>query len=86
MIGYLCGGISRDGDTFTGDSRLSHELLHKVYASFKEAYGTVLCDDVRKGAKGNCPDVVGLAAKWAATAILQEFAGYKPGESKEERD
>ncbi len=57
--------------------------MHTVYANYKEAYGTVLCKDVRKGAKGNCPDVVGKAAKWAAMAILQEFAGYKPEEPED---
>lgn len=86
MIGYLCGGISREGDEFRGDSGLAHQLLHKVYANFKEAYGTVLCDDVRKGAKGGCPDVVGKAAKWTAIAILREFTDYKPEESKEGKE
>lgn len=85
VIGHLCGGISRDGDTFKGDSRLAHALLHRVYAYFKDAYGTVLCQDVRKGAKGGCPEVVGKAAQWAAIAILQEFTDYKPEEPEEKK-
>jgi hypothetical protein len=81
VIGHLCGGISRDGDKFRGDSRLAHGLLHKVYACFKDAYGTVLCKDVKK-AKGGCPEVVGKAAKWATVTLLQEFTDYTPKDSE----
>jgi hypothetical protein len=72
VIGYLCG--STRGNTFEGDAKLAHELLHKVYHRFKEEYGTVLCEDVRKGAEANCPEVVGRAAKWVAKVLLSEFA------------
>jgi len=82
VIGHLCGGISMEGGKLRGDTKLAHELLHKVYAHFKEAYGTVLCRDVRKGAKGDCPEVVGRAAKWAAEVILREFTDYRPKEDK----
>jgi len=76
VIGHLCG--SARGETFEGDAKLAHELLHKVYGRFKEHYGTVLCRDVRKGAQGDCPEVVGRAARWVAEVLLEEFAGYNP--------
>ena len=62
---------------------MAHDLLHQVYHHFKEAYGTVLCDDVRK-AGGGCPEVVGKAAKWAAEAIVREFTDYEPEEPEEQ--
>jgi len=60
-----------------GEEQRVLELLHKVYHRFAEHYGTVLCRDVRKGAKGNCPEVVGRAARWVAEVLLAEFAGYQ---------
>ena len=78
MIGHLCGGISRDGDEFRGDSGLAHDLLQKVYEHFKEECETVLCQDVQKSTEGGCPEVVGRAAKWAAEAIVAEFTDYEP--------
>jgi hypothetical protein len=86
VIGHLCGS-TRD-ETFTGDAKLAHELLHKVYHRFKEEYGTVLCEDVRKGAEKDCPKVVGRAAQWVAETLLAQFAGYTPPEppQKEEKE
>jgi hypothetical protein len=78
VIGHLCG--STRGENFTGNAKLAHELLHKVYHRFKEHYGTVLCRDVRKGAEKDCPEVVGLAAKWVAEVLLEEFTDYTPPE------
>jgi hypothetical protein len=78
VIGHVCG--SRRTDGFSGSSKLAHRLLHKVYYHFEKEYGTVICGDVRKKAERNCPKVVGLAAKWAAEALLAEFAGYEPPE------
>jgi hypothetical protein len=83
VIGHLCGDISRDGDEFRGSSELAHRLLHQVYHHFKEAYGTVLCQDVKK-AGGGCPNVVGKAAIWAAEALVREFTDYKPEVTEEE--
>jgi hypothetical protein len=82
VIGHLCGS-TRD-ETFTGDAKLAHELLHKVYHRFKEHYGTVLCRDVRKGAEADCPEVVGRASKWVAEALLEEFTDYTPPEPPQE--
>jgi len=78
VIGHLTGGITRQGGEFRGGTGLAHRLLHRVYDRFKEAYGTVLCRDVRKGAEGDCPEVCGRAARWVAEVLLEEFAGWKP--------
>jgi hypothetical protein len=75
IIGYVCG--SRRAENFHGSAKLAHQLLHKVYHRFAERYGTVLCRDVRKGIKGNCPEAVGRAARWVAEVLLAEFAGYE---------
>jgi len=82
IIGHLCG--STRGETFEGSAQLAHELLHKVYDRFKEHYGTVLCRDVRQGAEGDCPEVVGRAAQWVAEVVLEEFTDYEPPEKPEE--
>jgi hypothetical protein len=78
IIGHLCG--STRGENFQGNAKLARDLSHKVYHRFKEHYGTVLCRDVRKGAEGDCPEVVGLASKWVAEALLEEFSDYTPPE------
>jgi putative redox-active protein with C_GCAxxG_C_C motif len=78
VIGYVCGSTRRE--TFEGDAKLAHQLIHRVYDRFKEEYGTVLCEDVRKGAERDCPEVVGRAAKWVAEVLLSEFTDYAPVE------
>jgi hypothetical protein len=80
IVGYVCG--SRRAETFQGDAKLAHQLLHKVYHRFAEDFGTVLCRDVRKGAKGNCPEVVGRAARWVAEVLLADFAGYQVSQTE----
>jgi len=70
IIGYLCGT-----NPF-GNTGLSHKLIHQVYEKFKDAYGTVLCKDVRKKGKGNCPEIVGRAAGWTTEIILRQFTSY----------
>ena len=79
IIGYLCGA-----DAF-GNTSLSHKVMRQVYEKFKEAYGSVLCRDVRKKGKGNCPEVVGRATRWTTEAILKQFTNYskEPIEIKE---
>ena len=67
IIGYLCGTNA------FGNTGLSHKLINKVYEKFKEAYGSVLCRDVKKKAKSNCPEVVGKAVSWAAEILLKQF-------------
>ena len=71
IIGYLCGT-----NPF-GNTGLSHKLIHQVYKKYKEAYGSVLCKDARKKAKGDCPKVVGTAARWTTEIILRQFTNYK---------
>ena len=70
ILGYLCGTSP------FGDTSLSHKIIHEVYEKFKDAYGTVLCKEVREKAKRDCPEVVGTAARWTAEAILKEFTNY----------
>jgi len=78
VMGFVCG--STRGEAFEGDAKLAHQLLHRVYHRFKEEYGTVLCEDVKKGAKADCPKVVGRAAQWTAEVLLTEFTDYAPAE------
>jgi len=73
IIGYLTGR-TRNEKGFHGGTGLTHRLTHRLYARYKEHCGTVLCRDVRKAAKGNCPEVVGRGARWAAEILLEEFA------------
>ncbi|MDD4270100.1 MAG: C-GCAxxG-C-C family protein [Pirellulales bacterium] len=70
-IGCLCG---RRRDTgFAGSNKQAHRLIRKLYEQFEEHYGSVLCKDVREKAERRCPEVVGLAAKWTAQILLDEF-------------
>ncbi len=78
VIGHLTGDIARNGGQFCGGAGLAHRLLHRVYHRFQKAYGTVLCQDARKGTGGDCPEVCGRAARWVAEVLLEEFAGWKP--------
>ncbi len=71
VMGYLCGR-TRNGK-FHGSTGLSHTLSHRLYQHFKKDYGTVLCRDVQKGLKGDCPKVVGTTARWATEIILKAF-------------
>jgi len=70
IIGYLCGT-----NPF-GDTGLSHKLIGEVYKKFKDKYGSVLCKDVKEKGKGNCPEVVGRAARWITETILRQFSNY----------
>lgn len=76
VTGFLCG--SRRNDSFHGSAKLAHRLLHQVYHRFAREYGTVLCRDVREKLNGDCPEVVGRAARWTAEVLLAEFAGFEP--------
>jgi len=71
-IGYLCGR-GRNAK-FEGTTKQSHKLIRKLYKQYEEHYGSVLCKDVREKAKRDCPKVVGLAAKWTAQILLDEFS------------
>ena len=73
-IGYLCG--RRRNAKFDGTTKQSHKLMRKLYKQFEEHYGSVLCKDVREKAERDCPEVVGLAAKWTAQILLDEFSTH----------
>ncbi len=73
IIGYLCGAGP------FGDTSLAHKLIHEVYERFKDTYGSVLCKDVRKKGKGNCPEIVGRAARWTTEIILRQFTKDRKG-------
>ncbi len=79
-IGSYCGR-SRKGE-FEGTTRKAHDLIRKLYRHFEEHYGSVLCKDVREKAEKNCPEVVGLAAKWTAQILADEFHSMKGGEAE----
>lgn len=68
FIGWVC---SVEG---FGDTALSRRLMRDVYKHFNREYDGVLCKDVRKGVKGDCPEAVGRAARWTAEALLRQFA------------
>ncbi len=70
IIGYLCGTNA------FGNTSLSHKLIREVYEKFKASYGSVLCKDVKEKGKGNCPEIVGMAAKWTIEIILRQFTNY----------
>lgn len=78
-IGYLCG--RRRSTEFEGSSKQSHVLIRKLYEQFEEHYGSVLCKDVREKAERRCPEVVGLAAKWTAQILLDEFGVHCRGKA-----
>jgi len=68
FIGWTCGL-----ENF-GNPSLSHRLIRQVCQHFQQAYGSVLCRDVRKAVKGNCPQAVGRAAQWMAKVLLRQCA------------
>ena len=73
VIGDLCGR-SREKFGDRGAVKLSSALIREVAGKFEEAYGTVICRDVREKAQKNCPEVVARAAGWAAEVLLKQFA------------
>ena len=73
-IGYLYG--RRRNAKFEGTTKQSHKLIRKLYKQYKRQYGSVLCKDVREKAERDCPEVVGLAARWTAEILLDEFSAH----------
>ena len=73
-IGSVCG---RTRANFSGKAPLAGELILQVHDKFVEAYGDVLCSNIRPKVNNQCPEVVGKAAAWAAEALLKQFAGYQ---------
>lgn len=73
VIGHLCGR-SRANMSDREATRLSGQLLRQVATKYEEAYGCVVCKDVREKAGKQCGDVVENASRWAAEAILAQFS------------
>ena len=71
VIGWLCGSNE------FGNTKLSHKLIRQVYKKFEAEYGSVLCKDARKKVNGDCPEVVGRAAKWTTEVLLRQFTNYE---------
>ncbi len=73
-IGSVCG---RTRANFSGKAPLAGELILQVHDKFVEAYGNVLCGNIRPKVNNQCPEVVGKAAAWAAEVLLKQFADYQ---------
>jgi hypothetical protein len=73
VIGHLCGPAAGE-EADEQAAALVSELTAAISQRFCEEYGSVLCKDVRDSANGDCPGVVGKAAKWTAEILLDEFA------------
>jgi len=73
IIGHLCG---RPRESFDGDSELAHRLIQRVHGGMVDAFGSVLCGDIRAATNRDCVEVVGIGARLAAEAILTEFGEY----------
>ena len=70
-IGWTCGT-----EDFKGTA-LAHKLIRQVCKHFESEYGSVLCKDVKKKMKSDCPEVVGKAARWSAEVLLRQFTSYQ---------
>ncbi len=75
VIGHLCG---RSRANFEGGANLAHRLIRQVHDGVVEAFGSVLCGEIRAATNRNCVEVVGTGARLAAKAILDEFGEYNP--------
>lgn len=74
VIGHLCG---RSREKF-GDreaTKLASRLIRDMAGRYEQAYGSVICRDVKEKASKNCPEVVARAAGWAAEVLLEQFSG-----------
>jgi len=75
VIGRLCGR-TRAGFSDRAANKLAAKLIREVAGKFEQAYGSVLCKDVREKSAKDCPEVVARAAGWAAEAILAQFSNF----------
>lgn len=71
IIGSVCG---RSRDNFSGQAGLARKLFRQVHQKFSEAYGGVLCGQVRAASGADCNEVVGRSAQWTAEILLNQFA------------
>lgn len=69
IFGYMCGSHTY------GDRGLGHELITALHGKFVEAYGGVLCKDVRTAVEGKCVEVVGITCRWSVEIMIERFGG-----------
>ncbi len=74
VIGSLWGR-SRDKLHDRGAATQAGKLVRELSGKFEQAYGNVLCKDVRAKAEKNCPEVVSQAAGWTAEILLKQSSG-----------
>jgi hypothetical protein len=54
--------------------KTSSGLIREVAGRFEQAYGSVICKDVREKVAKNCAQVVAQAAGWTAEVLLKRFS------------
>ncbi len=73
VIGHLCGrSRAKFGDR--GAAKRASRLIRQMAVRYEQAYGSVICREVREKAGRNCPEVVAQAAGWAAEVLVEEFS------------
>lgn len=78
VIGHLCGRTRAQAPDLEA-MKSAMALIQQIAAKHEEAYGSVLCKDIRAKAEKKCADVVARAAGWAAEAILKQFSQNPAG-------
>jgi C_GCAxxG_C_C family probable redox protein len=73
VIGHLCGRTRAQGPDREA-MKLAMALIQQIAVKHEEAYGSVICKDIRTKAEKKCAEVVARAAGWAAEAILKQFS------------
>jgi hypothetical protein len=73
-IGSVCG---RTRANFAGKAPLPGELILALSDRIAETWGSVLCNEIRPKAGGECAGVVGRIASWTAEILLKQFTNYQ---------
>ncbi|MBM3746000.1 MAG: C_GCAxxG_C_C family protein [Acidobacteria bacterium] len=73
VIGHVCGR-TRARASEREAQKLATALVRQVAGKFEEAYGSVICKDVRAKVEKKCAEVVARASSWTAEVILKQFA------------
>lgn len=73
VIGEICGR-PREQFRDRGAMKLASGLIREISGRYEQAYGSVICRDVREKASKDCPEVVARAAGWAAEILLKQFS------------
>ncbi len=77
VIGGLCGRTRAKAEDPAGMG-LAAKLIREISDRWDQAYGCVICKDVRAKVSGKCPELVGQAAGWTAETLLKQFAAPAP--------